>query len=300
MTMTNVQFQAAFALALSHGHYWAVKAHPAVWEAARIAASYPRWRDGKASTRDRADEAAALAASESRAISREIGVETLADHHAVVAARSASEAVWAAFDAAQNALAAVKAADDEYTNAIGPEGPEDYEAALVIARARDEQGWGGVELELDPSGDVHHTTCSRATSWTITTDGWVTIRRHADDGETVASATVSPGGRAYEIDPGQGSLQDLRRLGECMRALGCERGARNALLLASPAELAKNLGELEARAASAALPSSGWGNPPEYWERHAAPVRDALAVLAAAGQGREVYSAKRAAYLGAS
>ena len=88
---------------------------------------------------------------------------------------------------------------------------------------------------------------------------------------------------------------DLRRLGECLRALGCERGARNALLLASPAELAKNLGELEARAQEAALPSSV-----EYWERHTAPVRDALAVLAAAGQGRAVYAAKRAAYLGAA
>jgi hypothetical protein len=290
--MNNVQFQAAFALALSHGHYWAVKANPAVWEAARIAASYPRWRDGSAFTRDRADEAAALAASESRA--NEYG-----ESAAVAAARSASDAVWAGYDAAQCALAAVKAADENYTDVIGPEGPEDYEAALVIARTRDEQGWGGVELKLDPAGDVHHTTCSRATSWTIKTDGWVTIRRHADDGETVASATVSPSGRSYEIEPGQGSLQDMRRLGECLRALGCERGARNALLLASPAELAKNLGELEARAAEAALPSSGY-YPVEYWERHAAPVRDALAVLAAAGQGREVYSAKRAAYLGAS
>ena len=167
----------------------------------------------------------------------------------------------------------------------------------MIAYSRDEQGWGGVKLMLD--GDtVKHTTCTGATRWEIGPDGWVTIRR-CNDGETVASATVSPGGRAYEIDPGQGSLQDLRRLGECMRALGCERGARNALLLASPAELAKNLGELEARAAEAALPSSGY-YPVEYWERHAAPVRDALAVLAAAGQDRAVYAAKRAAYLGAS
>ena len=281
MTMTKAQFQAAFALALSHGHYWAVKAHPKVWKAARIAASWP-WRDGSAFTRDRADAAAALAASESRA--NEYG-----ESAAVAAARSASDAVWAGYDAAQCALAAVKAADENYTNMIGPEGPEDYEAALVIARTRDEQGWGGVELKLDPAGDVHHTTCSRATSWTIKTDGWVTIRRHADDGETVASATVSPSGRSYEIEPGQGSLQDMRRLGECLRALGSERGARNALLLASPAELAKNLGELEARAAEAALPSSG---------RYAAPIRDALAVLAAAGQGREVYAARRAAYLG--
>lgn len=187
--MTNAQFQAAFALALSHGHYWAVKAHPKAWEAARIAASYPRWRDGKASTRVRADEAAALAASESRA--NEYG-----ESAAVAAARSASDAVWAGYDAAQCALAAVKAADENYTDVIGPEGPEDYEAALVIARTRDEQGW-------------------------------------------------------------------------CPRDLAPRR-----------------LGELEARAAEAALPSSGY-YPVEYWERHTAPVRDALAVLAAAGQGRE-------------
>ena len=280
MTMTKAQFQAAFALALSHGHYWAVKAHPKVWEAARIAASWP-WRDGSAFTRDRADAAAALAASESRA--NEYG-----ESAAVAAARSASDAVWAAFDAKKNALAAVKAADETYTDVIGPQGPEDYEACLVIASTRDEQGWGGVELS---HGDtVEHTTCTGATRWEIDSDGWVTIRRCSND-ETVASATVSPSGRSYEIEPGQGSLQDMRRLGECLRALGCERGARNALLLASPAELAKNLGELEARAAS---------YPVEYWERHAAPVRDALAVLAAAGQGRAVYSAKRAAYLGDS
>ena len=192
MTMTNAQFQAAFALALSHGHYWAVKANPAVWEAARIAASYPRWRDGKASTRDRADEAAALAASESRA--NEYG-----ESAAVAAARSASDAVWAAFDAKKNALAAVKAADETYTDVIGPQGPEDYEACLVIASTRDEQGWGGVELS---HGDtVEHTTCTGATRWEIDSDGWVTIRRCSND-ETVASATVSPSGRSYEIEPG--------------------------------------------------------------------------------------------------
>ena len=286
MTMTKAQFQAAFSLAHGHGHYWAVKAHPAVWEAARKVVG-SRWKDRKSSARERADEAAAFAASESR--TNEYG-----EVAAARAASDASDAVWAEFDAAQNALAAVKAADETYTDVIGPQGPEDYEACLIIAYCRDESGWGGVELKLDPSGDVHHITCSRATSWTIT-DGWVTIRRHADDGETVASATVSPGGRTYEIDPGSGSLQDMRRLGECLRDLGCERGARNALLLASPAELAKNLGELEARAASAALASSGY--PVEYWERAAAPIRAALEVLRTAGQGRAAYTAARVAYL---
>lgn len=288
MTMTKAQFSAAYALARYHGHYWAVKARPAVWAAARAAARLP-WKESESSTRTRADEAAAVAAREADE-----------DSSRAEAARTAEEAVWAAFDAARRARAAVKAADNNYTEPeIGPEGPEDYEACLLIATVRDEQGWGGVELphSTAASGDIHHTTCSGSTSWTIETDGWVTVRRLDDDGETVASATVSPGGRSYEIEPGAGTLQDMRRLAECLRALGCERGARNALLLANPAELSSEIARLEGCAAEAAKPSSGWGTPPESYTRAALPLRAALDVLYA-GFTRQQYAAKRAAYLG--
>lgn len=282
------QFSVAYALASSHGHYWAVKAHPSTWAAARLAAGWPRWKDDESAARARADEAAALAASE---------------------ARSASEAVWAAYDAAQAAIHAVEDCDDAHPHYeggwIGPSGPEDYEACLVIASTRDEQGWGGVELDPDPDGVIRHTTCSQSTSWEVDPDGKVRIHRWFVEEEGwegcapaqwQATVTVAPDG-ATVMDVGDRvHLKDLRRIAECLRALGNERGARRALLLANPSELVAEIVRLEGCAVSAAQPSSGWCTPPEAYTKAAAPLRAALDVLRAGCS--QQYAAKRAAYLG--
>ena len=264
MTLTKIQFSRAYALARAHGHWWAVEATPDTWAAAAVAAT--------------AYEAMGIANEEYRAGGPAEELET---------ARENTRAAHAALDAA---IEAPWGGEDFR----GPAGPEDLPACRAIARRRNE--WEGIDLVPEPDGVVRHTTCSGATSWDVDPDGWVTVRRHSADGETVASATC--GGRGvYEINPGEGNLQDMQRLSECLRALGCERGAKNCLLLASPAEMAAKVAAFSKAAEDAAKPSSGWHEPPEVWERAAAPLRAALGVLRTAGQGRATYAAARAAYL---
>jgi hypothetical protein len=269
MALTKIQFSRAYALARSHGHWWAVEAPPATWVAAAIAAqAYTAMLAANAECR-------ASGPTEEFAAARE---NTRAAHAALDAALE--EAPWGGEDFR------------------GPAGPEELPACRAIARRRNQ--WEGIDLVPDPDGVVRHRTCSGSTSWDVDPDGWVTIRRHSADGEVTASATV--GGRgSYEIEAGEGNLQDLQRLSECLRALGCERGARNCLLLASPSDLSAKVAEFTKAAeaaASAKGPYSGWCEPPEVWERAAAPLRAALGVLRTAGQGRAVYAAARFAYLG--
>lgn len=266
MALTQIQFSRAYALARSHGHWWAVEASEEVWAAATVAA--------------RAYEAMLAANEEYRA-----GGPT----EKFEAARDATEAAHAALDAADSVMG-----EPRLFGVRGPRGPEDLSACRAIARSRNQ--WEGIDLVPEPDGVIRHTTCSGATSWDVAPDGWVTIRRHNDAGEVTATALVGPRG-VYEINPGVGNLQDLQRLSECLRALGCERGAKNCLLLASPAELSAKVAALAKAAEDAAKPSSGWCEPPEVWEKAAAPLRAALKVLRTAGQGRAVYGAARAAYL---
>lgn len=296
-----LQFSRAHALGVSHGHWWAVTAAPETWEVARDARNraHPvphsrRWD----TIQESAEDASRRAAFDGRW--RGDSPEQIR-----AASDEVARAVWAGCATHADAI---RESDDAHRDDpwVGPRGPTDLMACYAIAESRDPDGWGGVDYAVGPDGVLRHTTCTGRTSWEVEPDGAVTIWRHQPLGDTygdpeahpVAWATVSPDG-AVMIEPGPGDIRDMRRISECLRALGLERPSRRALLLASPASLAGEVSDLERRREEAACrpDPSGAGYPPEYWERHVAPLRAALGVLRAGASGRAAQDAARAAYL---
>lgn len=298
-----LQFSRAHALGSSHGHWWAVTAAPEAWEVARDPSrrAHPvphsrRWDTIQESAEDAAERAAidgrwrGDSPEEIRAASNE-----------------AARAVWAGCATHADAI---RESDDAHRDDpwVGPSGPADLIACYAIAEARDPEGWGGVDYAVGTDGVLRHVTCTGRTSWDVAPDGAVTIRRHPslEGGDTdgdpnappVAWATVSPDGRV-RIESWDGDIRDMRRISECLRAIGLERDARRAILLASPSSLAREVAALERRREEAECrpDPSGAGYPPEYWERHVAPLRAALGVLRAGASGRAAQDAARAAYL---
>lgn len=219
-----------------------------------------------------------------------------------------SDIVETAEGAFRNASAALAAADDAHPHRdggwVGPKSEAERAEWRALASSRNE--WEGIDLAVGSGGIIRHTTGSGRTSWMVDTDGTTVIERFTNDrrdgAPTALAATVLPSGSVSVETTPRTTLRDLQRLAECLVALGSEREARRCLLLANPADLALELGELERRRDEATQrpdPSRA-GYPPEYWELHAAPIGAALDTLRALAMARESERASiRESYLSA-
>ena len=195
---------------------------------------------------------------------------------------------------------AIRASVDAHRDGqwVGPAGPEDVDACRAIAAARNE--YAGVDLRVDDDGHARHITCTNKTQWDIDPAGSVTLRRHAEGGAFLAaSAKVAADGR-WSVDvSAEASAEDVRRLAECLDAIGQCQAARAAWLQLDPGELTGRVRYLEEHLAKSRQDGDGAGYPPAYWERYLAAPKGALAVLMTPlGEEYQArYSAARAEYI---
>jgi hypothetical protein len=219
-TPSHLAVQRAYALAVSHGHLWAIRYTPAV-AAAGVARAVEEAAQTRAALLSREADRAPLGEASQAAWAASLD----ADAAHAAAASAAAAAAWAAN---WNSVAANAAADAFHAAAaaVGPESPEldsaRWEAANAASQrvwdaawaaydahpgpstheqaracswvAQTTSEWGGFLYASDPdTGIISHVTGTGRLTWVITPEGEVTLKVSRPSGP-VLTVMVSPSG----------------------------------------------------------------------------------------------------------